>query len=118
MKQNFIDIGEVIRKVLIDRRISKAELARKIGVKPQSVDYLLKRKSIDTDMLYKVSVALEYEFASLFSIKKDQTDCDNVEDSDIQLSNAKIVVEVELSKEDILRLQLKERIAGKLEGKV
>jgi len=117
MKQNFIDIGEVIREVLIDRRISKAELARKIGVKPQSVDYLLKRKSIDTDMLYKVSLALDYDFASLFSIKKDQTNSDNTGTSGIQFSNAKVVVEVELSKEDILRLQLKERIVSKLERK-
>ena len=117
MKQNFIDIGEVIREILIDRRISKAELARKIGVKPQSVDYLLKRKSIDTDTLYKVSVALDYDFASLFSINKDQTNFDNSGTSGIQLSNAKVVVEIELNKEDILRLQLKERIAGKLDKK-
>jgi len=113
MKQHFIDIGKVVREVLTDHRISKAELARKLGIKPQSVDYLLKRKSIDTDMLYNLSVALDYDFASLYSIRKNQINCDNT-DTDIRFSNAKVVVEMELSRDDILRLQLKERIAGKL----
>ncbi len=117
MKQHFIDIGEVIRGVLADHRISKAELARKLGIKPQSVDYLLKRKSIDTDTLYNLSVALDYDFASLYSIKKNQTNCDSM-DPHVQLSNAKVVVEMELSREDIQRLQLKERITDKLISEV
>lgn len=117
MKQHFIDIGKVIGEVLADHRISKAELARKLGIKPQSVDYLLKRKSIDTDMLYNLSVALDYDFASLYSIRDNQINCDNT-DTDIRFSNAKVVVEMELSRDDILRLQLKERIAGKLASEI
>ena len=99
--------------MLIDHRISKAELARKLGVKPQSVDYLLKRKSIDTDMLYNLSVALDYDFASLYSIRKNQINYDS-SNLDIRFSNAKVVVEMELSRDDILRLRLRERVAGKL----
>ena len=40
---------------MADNQITKAELARRLGVRPQSVDYMLTRKSIDTDTLYNVS---------------------------------------------------------------
>jgi len=71
MKKSNIYIGEVIKQVIAEKQVTKAELARRLGVKPQSVDYLLTRKSIDTDTLYSLSLALDYDFAVLYSIKKD-----------------------------------------------
>ena len=56
MKKSNIYIGEVIKQVIAEKQVTKAELARRLGVKPQSVDYLLTRKSIDTDTLYSLSV--------------------------------------------------------------
>ena len=67
MEKSNIYIGEVIRSVMADNQITKAELARRLGVRPQSVDYMLTRKSIDTDTLYNVSRALNYDFAMLYS---------------------------------------------------
>ena len=69
MKKSNIYIGEVIKQVIAEKQVTKAELARRLGVKPQSVDYLLTRKSIDTDTLYSLSLALDYDFAVLYSIK-------------------------------------------------
>ena len=43
---------------MLEQQVTKAELARRLKVKPQSVDYMLTRKSIDTDTLYNVSCAL------------------------------------------------------------
>ncbi len=60
-----------------ERQVTKAELARRLDVKPQSVDYLLTRKSIDTDTLYNISLALDYDFSLLYSIKKEQRNYDN-----------------------------------------
>ena len=71
MKKSNIYIGEVIKQVIAEKQVTKAELARRLGVKPQSVDYLLTRKSIDTDTLYSLSLALDYDFAVLYSIKKE-----------------------------------------------
>ena len=68
MEKSNIYIGEVIRSVMADNQITKAELARRLGVRPQSVDYMLTRKSIDTDTLYNVSRALNYDFAMLYSL--------------------------------------------------
>lgn len=56
---------------MLEQQVTKAELARRLKVKPQSVDYMLTRKSIDTDTLYNVSRALNYDFALLYSIHKE-----------------------------------------------
>ena len=56
---------------MAEKQVTKAELARRLQVKPQSVDYMLTRKSIDTDTLYNVSKALDYDFALLYSISKE-----------------------------------------------
>ena len=52
MKKSNIYIGEIIKNVMSERQVTKAELARRLDVKPQSVDYLLTRKSIDTDTIF------------------------------------------------------------------
>lgn len=76
MEKSNIYIGEIIRNVMADNQVTKAELARRLGVRPQSVDYMLTRKSIDTDTLYNVSRALNYDFAMLYSLREGQTNCD------------------------------------------
>lgn len=76
MEKCNIYIGEIIAEIMAEKKISKAEMARRLNVRPQSVDYLLGRKSIDTDTLYNVSLALDYDFALLYSIKKGQINLD------------------------------------------
>lgn len=113
MEKSSIFIGEIIKKVLSERQITKAELARRLNVKPQSVDYLLTRKSIDTDTLYNVSLALDYDFALLYSIKKEQTNSDKMAD-DYKLAKAKVTVEIELNQEDMAKLDLRKKIISML----
>lgn len=72
MEKSNIYIGEIIRNVMADNQVTKAELARRLGVRPQSVDYMLTRKSIDTDTLYNVSRALNYDFAMYTLCVKDR----------------------------------------------
>jgi transcriptional regulator with XRE-family HTH domain len=104
-----IHIGNIIADVMNSNKVTKAELARRLGVKPQSVDYLLKRQSIDTHMLYNISNVLEYDFARFFSIETKQANCDKV-NSDYVLKRAKVLLEVELNTEDIVKLNLKNRV--------
>ena len=49
MKSIDIHIGENILPAMTQKGIAKAELAGMPDLKPQSGDYLLKRKSIDAD---------------------------------------------------------------------
>ena len=98
---------------MLEQQVTKAELARRLKVKPQSVDYMLTRKSVDTDTLYNVSRALNYDFALLYSIHKEQINYDTLE-QEYRLSTAKVLVELELRPEDIVKLNLKKRIADAL----
>lgn len=113
MEKSNIYIGEVIRSVMADNQITKAELARRLGVRPQSVDYMLTRKSIDTDTLYNVSRALNYDFAMLYSLHKGPTNCD-IKESSYNVATAKVLVELELKPEDLAKLNLKKRISDVL----
>ena len=113
MEKSNIYIGEIIRNVMADNQVTKAELARRLGVRPQSVDYMLTRKSIDTDTLYNVSRALNYDSAMLYSLRAEQTNCD-VKESVYNVATAKILVELELKPEDLARLNLKKRISDVL----
>ena len=106
MEKSNIYIGEIIKNVMLEQQVTKAELARRLKVKPQSVDYMLTRKSVDTDTLYNVSRALNYEFALLYSIHKEQINYDTLE-QEYRLSTAKVLVELELKPEDIAKLYLK-----------
>ena len=107
MKLSKIHIGEKINEVLCQKGISKAQLARLLGIKPQSVDYLLKRKSIDTDMMYNVSEILEYDFSELFRLN--QTKCNQI-NFDINPEKTKILVEISVNKEDISKLNIRDKI--------
>lgn len=59
--------GNVINKYLKDRGISQAWLARKTEYDPGNLYRLLKKPSIPMDMLYKISVALNYNFGVEFT---------------------------------------------------
>lgn len=96
--------------VMVEKLVTKAELARRLQVKPQSVDYMLTRKSIDTDTLYNVSKALDYDFALLYSIDKEQMNYDR-ENEAYKLSTAKILIELELKPDEIIKLNLRKKIS-------
>lgn len=113
MEKSNIYIGEIIKNVMLEQQVTKAELARRLNVKPQSVDYMLTRKSIDTDTLYNVSRVLNYDFALLYSIHKEQTNCD-ISNQEYKFATAKVLVEIELKPEDIAKLNLKKRITDVL----
>jgi len=112
MKNIDLHIGENILSVMQQKRVTKAKLARMLDVTPQSIDYLLKRKSIDTDTLYNVSVALDFDFSNLYRINQTNFEQTNF---DINPSRAKVLVEINLNAEDIIKLNLKNRIVQVLD---
>ena len=57
-----IHIGEKIKNRAKELRIGPTELGQKISTSKQNVYGIYKRKSIDTELLRKLSVALEYDF--------------------------------------------------------
>ena len=95
---------------MVEKLVTKAELARRLQVKPQSVDYMLTRKSIDTDTLYNVSKALDYDFALLYSIDKEQMNYDRGNEA-YKLSSGNILIELELKPDEIIKLNLRKKIS-------
>lgn len=116
MERCNIYIGKKIAEVMAEKKVTKAEMARRLEVRPQSIDYMLSRKSIDTDTLYSVSLALDYDFdfAQLYSIKKNQSNLENTKELSNNIKKAKVVIELELDKEDILRLNLRKKVSSLL----
>ncbi len=116
MKSLNIYIGKIIAEIMANKKITKAELARRLNVRPQSVDYMLSRKSIDTDTLYKVSQALDYDFAQFYTLENKQTNSDTAEEYS-KFVKARLIVEVELDNDDLRKLNLNNKLLKILENK-
>ena len=60
-------IGKLVEDQIRLKGMTKIALARRVKASPQVINGLVKRASIDTDMLQKISVALQYDFFSHFT---------------------------------------------------
>ena len=109
-----VRLGEAIEKRLWELHLTKAELGRRIGVARQNVQNILSKGSIESDLLLKISEALEFNFFSLF--------CE-VDEGDITMAignHAKALNRNHINMNDstTLRLEnehLRERLADKEE---
>ncbi|MEM0996209.1 MAG: helix-turn-helix transcriptional regulator [Bacteroidota bacterium] len=61
-----VHIGKRIEARLIELGMSKAEFGRRINTSRQNVSIILKRTSINTDLLEKVCQVLDYDFYEHF----------------------------------------------------
>jgi transcriptional regulator with XRE-family HTH domain len=61
-----IHIGELIKLRIKQLGMTKAEFSRRINKSPQNVHDLLKRKSVDTDLLVSISKVLDYNFFTAY----------------------------------------------------
>lgn len=61
-----IHIGNMILDYMKQHRISQAELARNIKLDTSNLNKLLKKKSMETDRLMDICIALEHNFFPLF----------------------------------------------------
>lgn len=66
IKLNKIHIGEAIKKRLDDKKITKSEFARRIGVPQQHVNRIFERDTIEVKRLMTICEALDYNFFALF----------------------------------------------------
>lgn len=57
-------LGNMIEKIIRKKRISQAEVARKMNVSPSTMANYLRQPSIQFGILWKLCIALEYDFLS------------------------------------------------------
>lgn len=69
IKLKKIHIGNAIKKRLDEKKMSKSEFARRIGMPQQHVNRVFERDTIETKRLEAVCEALDFNFFSLY--------CDN-----------------------------------------
>lgn len=62
-----VHIGKIIKQKVDESGMSKSEFGRRINTSPQNVYGIFKRKSIDTDLLSKISDVLETDFFRYYS---------------------------------------------------
>jgi transcriptional regulator with XRE-family HTH domain len=62
-----LHIGQEIKKVMKERRMKVVEFARRISTDRNNVYDIYRRKSIDTDLLAKISETLQYDFFAICS---------------------------------------------------
>lgn len=66
-----LHIGKEIRKKAKELKISVTELSERIHSSRQNVYDIFDRSSIDTDLLYRISEALNFDFFSYYRVSKE-----------------------------------------------
>lgn len=74
-----IHIGVVIESKMRERHLSNADFARRLGMSKQNVGALLKRRSIQCQLLEKISDALLYDFFQHYSTSLEDLRRENME---------------------------------------
>jgi hypothetical protein len=64
---NEVNIGAEVKKVAKTRRMTSASIAKKLGNTRSNMNHIFKRKAIDTDLLYELSIILDFNFFDLYA---------------------------------------------------
>jgi len=64
-----VHIGRIVKEVLERQERTPAWLARKINCERPNIYYIFQQKSINTDLLMRISCALEHDFFKYYSEK-------------------------------------------------
>ena len=62
-----LHIGTEIRKVSKKRRLGATFIAKQLGKTRANVNHIFTRKSIDSDLLFQLSMILDFNFFNLYS---------------------------------------------------
>ncbi|HEY0679630.1 MAG TPA: hypothetical protein VGD17_15200 [Chitinophagaceae bacterium] len=86
-----IHIGQLIKEKVTEKRLSQEALGKMINTTKQNVGNIYKRRSIDTQLLLKLCIVLEYNFFEAFyseeplkTMRKKEIDAINSEISALQ----------------------------------
>ena len=99
-KTKKIEIGKIIKAQFDNSNMTIVKFAKAINKSRNNVYDIFERNSIDTDLLDKIGQILDYDFFQHYikSQKKTPT------------TRARVLVEMELSDAEIIRLGLNEKI--------
>lgn len=100
-----IDIGEIIKEEFEKSGLSATQFARMINKERSIVYHLFKRRSIDTDLLYKICSVLRIDLFRLYSEHlREEHIVEGESKPSTSLAKRRVMVEVELTEEEYHRL--------------
>lgn len=62
-----VHIGQIIKEVLERQERTPVWLARKINCERPNIYYIFQQQSINTDLLLRISIALQHDFFKYYS---------------------------------------------------
>ena len=93
-----LHIGKIIRKSLEEKGMTKSEFARRISTSPQNIYGILKRKSIDTELLRDISTCLQVDFFQYYSTSA-------LVDGDKAITAVQMKAELDIAVKELKQLQ-------------
>ncbi len=100
-----IHIGANIKSILMQKSIKVAHLASLIDTSRQNVNGILKRKSLDSELLFKISKALKYNFFKHYIIPEDESFNENKEMRKLKINITNLETELDEAKKEITYLR-------------
>ena len=90
-----VNLGQEVARLIVEKRISKAQLADAIGLKRQNINRdVFEKNSLDSQLIIRISEFLDYNLFTLFT-ESNQNDC-----SKNRKVNAKIIIEIGSEKQE------------------
>ena len=96
VEENNIHIGKIIKKIANKKGVLDINLSHILDCHPSNLTNIYKRKSVNTNLLWQISMALEYDFftdiygSSLNLVLKNKPDYDTM---NIRVSGEEVSVE-------------------------
>lgn len=87
-----IDIKNNIKGIIAQKKLSGAEVARRIGMIPQGFYQMIERENIEIDSLKKIARALDVSVSELVKDNDENIKIDNLP----AYGNPKVVIEIEI----------------------
>ena len=118
----YIHIGAQIEQRAIELRMGPTELSKLISTSKQNVYGIFKRKSIDSDLLLRMCIILDYDFFQLYTNLKRTLKSDIKIENTFQSRMPKVSSQVDMLQKDLEVLKkenaLKDRMIKLLEDKI
>lgn len=99
--ENNLHIGALLKRYIQENNVSKAALARALGIGPPNLEVRLKQPSFRTDVLFKISNLLEYNFfADIATLLPEEFSTNKITDKTKDNLIAELELEIKMLKRE------------------
>jgi transcriptional regulator with XRE-family HTH domain len=102
-------VGSIIKQVLLDTGMTKAEFARRLNTSNQNVHGIFRRSNFDTELLQKIGKILNHDFFQYYQDKTEEKPKKLIDKLN-NVNKTKILIELEFEEDHLLNKMLKEKV--------